>query len=607
MTRIEDYALIGDTQTVALVGRDGSIDWLCLPSFDSAACFASLLGGPEYGRWRLAPANAVRRTSRQYLGDSLVLATEFETDTGTVRVIDFMPLRDRQPDLVRIVEGVTGEVDMAMELIIRFDYGSITPWVQTINGVLNAIGGPDSVSLFTPVEMHGADHTTCAAFTVRAGERIPFHMVWHASHDPVPTPTNALEAVDETRQWWEDWCSHCTYEGPWRSQVRRSLITLKALTYRPTGGIVAAATTSLPEHLGGVRNWDYRFCWLRDATFSLAALMNLGFTDEAVAWRNWLLRTVAGDPNDLQIMYGARGERRLTELELDWLPGYEGSRPVRIGNGAVMQFQLDVYGEVMDALFVARSLGIPPDPAAWALQRHLVRHLETRWHEPDEGIWEVRGPRRHFTHSKMMAWVAFDRAIQSVERFGLEGPVERWRAARQAIHDEICREGYDAERGAFVQSYGSKELDASLLLMPQLGFLPITDARVVGTIRAIERELTWHGFTMRYAMHHGSEDVDGLPPGEGTFLLCSFWLADCYAMMQRHDEAAALFERLVGLSNDVGLLSEQYHPELNRLLGNFPQAFSHVGLINTALRLQHAAAASATIPATTDTIVTRSR
>jgi GH15 family glucan-1,4-alpha-glucosidase len=584
--RIEDYALIGDTQTGALVGRDGSIDWLCLPRFDSPACFAALLGGPEHGRWLLSPEGGIKRITRKYLGDSLVLSTEFETASGTVRLIDCMPPRGQEPDLVRVVEGVSGEVAMRMELIMRFDYGSVVPWVRKADGVLWAIAGPDALSLYTPVKTRGADLTTQAPFAVKAGERVPFVLVWHPSHELIPQPIDALVAAAETQTWWEEWARRCTYNGPWRAQVLRSLITLKALTYFPTGGIVAAATTSLPEQIGGIRNWDYRFCWVRDATFTLGALMAAGFTEEATAWRNWLLRAVAGDPEDLQIMYGPRGERRLTELVLDWLPGYEGSRPVRAGNAAVHQFQLDVYGEIMDALYVARISKIKPDPAAWALQTHLMTALETKWREPDEGIWEVRGPRRHFTHSKVMAWVAFDRAVASIEKFGLEGPLEKWRGIRQEIHDEICRAAFDSRRGAFVQSYGSSELDASVLTMPQLGFLPADDPRVVGTVQAIERELTWHGFVQRYAMHAGSAEVDGLPPGEGAFLLCSFWLADCYAMMGRYDAATTLFERLVSLVNDVGLLSEQYDPEAARMLGNFPQAFSHVGLINTAIRLE---------------------
>jgi GH15 family glucan-1,4-alpha-glucosidase len=584
--RIEDYALVGDTQTAALVGRNGSIDWLCLPRFDSAACFAALLGGPQNGRWLISPAGGIKRIRRKYLGNSLVLATEFETASGTVRIVDCMPPRGGEPDLVRTVEGVSGEVAMRMELIIRFDYGSVVPWVQKSDSVLWAIGGPDALSLYTPIKTHGADLTTQAEFVVKAGERVPFLLIWHPSHEPIPKPIDALAAADETRAWWEEWAAQCCYNGPWREQVLRSLITLKALTYAPTGGIVAAATTSLPEQIGGVRNWDYRYCWLRDATFTLGALMGAGFSAEATAWRNWLLRAVAGDPEDLQIMYGPHGERRLVEQELDWLAGYEGSRPVRIGNAAVHQFQLDVYGEIMDALHVARVSNIGPDAAAWDLQMHLMKALERKWREPDEGIWEVRGPRRHFTHSKLMAWVAFDCAIATVEQFGLDGPVDKWRRIRQEIHDEICSVAFNAKRGAFVQSYGSSELDASLLTIPQFGFLPASDPRVIGTIQAIERELMWEGFVQRYAMHPGSEDVDGLPPGEGAFLLCSFWLADCYALMGRYEDATRLFERLAGLANDVGLLSEQYDPEAGRMLGNFPQAFSHVGLINTAILLE---------------------
>jgi GH15 family glucan-1,4-alpha-glucosidase len=583
--RIEDYALIGDSQTAALVGRDGSIDWLCLPRFDSPACFAALLGRPEHGRWLIAPAGAVRRTSRQYLGHSLVLATEFETEGGTARVVDCMPPRDRQADVVRIVEGVRGEVEMRMELVVRFDYGSIVPWVRNVDGVLRAIAGPDAVSLATPVATEGRDLTTQATFTVRAGERVPFLLVWHPSHEPLDGPIDALAAVEDTRRWWEEWCGRCTTGGPWHEQVIRSLMTLKALTYAPTGGLVAAATTSLPERIGGVRNWDYRYCWLRDASFTLYALMSCGYHEEALAWRNWLLRAVAGDPNDLQIMYGPSGERRLIELQLDWLPGYEGSRPVRTGNAAVRQFQLDVYGEVIDTLHLTRVVGMDDDPAAWELERHLISHLEQVWREPDEGIWEVRGPRRQFTHSKLMAWVAFDRGVKAVEEFGRRGPVDTWRRLRAEIHDEICREGYDPVRNTFTQAYGSEELDASLLTMPHLGFLPIGDPRIVGTIEAIERGLLWHGLVQRYTMKASTEDVDGLPPGEGAFLLCSFWLADCYAAMGRRDDATRLFERLIGCGNDLGLLSEEYDPEARRMLGNFPQAFSHVGLINTALRL----------------------
>ncbi|HXW05470.1 MAG TPA: glycoside hydrolase family 15 protein [Vicinamibacterales bacterium] len=590
--RIEDYALIGDTQAAALVGRDGSIDWLCLPRFDSPACFAALLGRPEHGRWLLAPAGGASRVTRRYLHDSLVLATEFETTDGVVRIVDCMPPRGREPDVVRVVEGVRGRVRMEMELIIRFDYGSIVPWVERVDGVLRAIGGPDALSLFTPIETHGEDLTTKASFTVDAGRRIPFLLVWHPSHEPVPKPIDALGAPEDTCRWWEQWCGKCRYDGPWRDPVMRSLITLKALTYAPTGGIVAAATTSLPEWIGGVRNWDYRYCWLRDASFTLHALMRFGYVEEALAWRDWLLRAVAGDPEDLQIMYGPAGERRLSESTLDWLPGYCDSRPVRTGNAAVHQFQLDVYGEVLDTLHLTRTMHVESNTASWNLQCHLLHHLERVWQEPDEGIWEVRGPRRHFTHSKLMAWVAFDRAVQAVERFGRKGPVDTWRRLRATVHEEICRKAYDPERNTFTQFYGSRELDASVLAMPLLGFLAPSDPRVAGTIRAIEGELVRDGLVHRYSMYEGSEEIDGLPPGEGTFMMCSFWLADCYAVTGRRDEAMALFERLIGLANDVGLLSEEYDPAAGRMLGNFPQAFSHVGLLSTALRLAETSPAS---------------
>jgi GH15 family glucan-1,4-alpha-glucosidase len=498
-----------------------------------------------------------------------------------------MPPRGREPDVVRVVEGISGSVTMEMELIIRFDYGSVVPWVERVDGVLRAIGGPDALSLFTPAETHGEGLTTRSRFTVRAGERVPFLLMWHPSHEPVPAPIDVLAALDDTAAWWEDWCSHCTYDGPWRAQVLRSLITLKALTYAPTGGIVAAPTTSLPECIGGVRNWDYRYCWLRDASFTLHGLLRYGYVEEAVAWRNWLLRAVAGSPDDLQIMYGPAGERRLIELTLDWLPGYLDSAPVRTGNAAVHQFQLDVFGEVMDTLHLTRAMKVESDSASWQLQLNLLAHLERVWQQPDEGIWEVRGPRRHFTHSKLMAWVAFDRAVQAVEQFGYEGPVDRWRALRATIHEEICRQAYDAGRNAFTQSYGSPDLDASVLTMPLLGFLPPSDPRIVGTVEAIERELMWNGLVRRYSTRTASGEIDGLPPGEGAFILCSFWMADCLDAIGRHDDACALFDRLVGLVNDVGLLSEEYDPDARRMLGNFPQAFSHVGLINTALRLSH--------------------
>ena len=584
---LEDYALIGDTQSAALVGLDGSIDWLCLPRFDSHACFAALLGDESHGRWRIAPVEAPSRTTRRYRGRSLVLETDFTTSSGTVRVTDCMPLRQRNPDVVRVIEGIDGEVRMQMDLVIRFDYGSIVPWVRRVDGVLRAIGGPDAVSLWSPVETHGVDLRTRSEFSIKAGERLPFQLVWHPSHETA-SPIDALASVDDTCRWWEDWCQACAYDGEWRDQVLRSLITLKALTYAPTGGIVAAPTTSLPEELGGVRNWDYRFCWLRDATFTLYSFLVGGYKEEAVAWRNWLLRAVAGDPADLQIMYGVAGERRLSEFELPWLPGYEGSKPVRVGNAAALQLQLDVYGELMDAMYVALRAGVPPDPAAWALQRELVGFLETLWEEPDEGIWEVRGPRRHFTHSKVMAWVAFDRAIKIAEEFGHEAPLDQWRAIRARIHAQVCDRGFDADAGTFTQYYGSRELDASLLMLPLVGFLPADDPRMVGTVAAIERDLLRDGFLLRYRTEETGQHVDGLPPGEGAFLPCTFWLADNYALQGRHDEARRLFERLAALANDVGLLAEEYHHVHKRLVGNFPQAFTHVSLVNTARNLSRA-------------------
>ncbi|MGH7268487.1 MAG: glycoside hydrolase family 15 protein, partial [Candidatus Rokuibacteriota bacterium] len=574
--------LIGDCQTAALVGRDGSIDWLCFPRFDSGACFAALLGGPEHGRWVIEPAVPVRRVRRRYRDGTLVLETEFETDAGAVTLVDCMPPRTDVPDVIRLVVGVSGEVPIRMQLIVRFDYGAIVPWVRRLERGMRAVAGPDTLLLRTDVPLRGEGLTTVAEFTVREGQRVSFDLTWCRSHDATPPELNVPEAIDHTEAWWREWASRCTYEGPWQEAVVRSLVTLKALTYAPTGGIVAAATTSLPEQPGGVRNWDYRFCWLRDATFTLYALMMGGYTEEARAWREWLTRAVAGDPAQIQIMYGLAGERRLTELTLDWLPGYGGAAPVRIGNAAYRQRQLDIFGEVMDALHVARREGLAADENAWRVQRGLLDHLETIWPQPDEGIWEVRGPRRHFTHSKVMAWVAFDRAIKGVERLGLDGPVDRWRRQRAAIHDEVCREGYDSARNTLVQYYGAKALDASLLMVPLVGFLPADDPRVRGTVEAIERELASDGFLARYPT---TPEVDGLPPGEGAFLACSFWLADNYLLLGRREEARQLFERLVGLGNDVGLLSEQYDPGSRRLLGNFPQAFSHVSLINTACNL----------------------
>ncbi|HEY3239236.1 MAG TPA: glycoside hydrolase family 15 protein [Acidimicrobiia bacterium] len=586
---IEDYALIGDTHTAALVGRDGSIDWLCLPRFDSGACFAALLGDESHGRWLLAPAGGVRRTRRRYRGDTLVLETEFETDDGAVRVIDCMPHRHQYADVVRLVEGVSGRVPMRMELVMRFDYGSILPWVRRVGDAVLAVAGPDALTLRADVPVRGADMTTVADFSVAAGQRVGFSLTWHPSTDPPAAPVDVERMIDDTESWWGEWAARCTYTGEWAEPVIRSLITLKALTFEPTGGIVAAATTSLPEALGGVRNWDYRYCWVRDATFTLYSLMVAGYSEEATAWRDWLLRAVAGDPADLQIMYGAAGERRLTELELDWLPGYEGSRPVRIGNAASNQFQLDVYGEIMDALHQTRRSGLEPDDAAWGLQRTLLEFLESAWREPDDGIWEVRGPRRHFTHSKVMAWVAFDRSVKAVEGFGLEGPADRWRALRAEIHDEVCREGFDPERQTFTQYYGSAELDAALLMIPLVGFLPCDDPRVRGTAAAVQRHLCRDGFVTRYTQPDaelpGGNPVDGLPPGEGAFLACSFWLADNLALFGRRQEAKDLFARLLDLRNDVGLLAEQYDPATHRLVGNFPQAFSHVGLVNTAQNL----------------------
>jgi GH15 family glucan-1,4-alpha-glucosidase len=583
-TPIEDYAIIGDTQTAALVGRDGSIDWLCLPRFDSPACFAALLGDESHGRWLIAPDGPVVGTSRRYRGNSLVLETEFRTSNGSVRVVDCMPPRERSPDLVRVVEGVSGEVRLRMELIVRFDYGSIVPWVRRVGSVWRAIGGPDAVSMWSTVPVHGQDLTTQSTFTVREGEVVEFLLMWHPSHEGAERHVPPMRAVEETCAWWEQWCEQCTYNGEWREDVLRSLIVLKALTFEPTGGIVAAATTSLPEYLGGVRNWDYRFCWLRDATFTLYSLLACGYKEEATSWRSWLLRAVAGDPADMQIMYGPRGERRLTELVLDWLPGYEQSRPVRIGNAAVNQRQLDVYGEVMDTLYVALRAGVPPDSQAWSIQRLLIEFLESAWKEPDEGIWEVRGPRRHFTHSKVMAWVAVDRAIKIVTNYGFDGPVDRWTQLRDEIHADVCRRGFNSARNAFTQYYGATELDASLLTIPLVGFLPPHDPRVLATTAAIEKELMEDGFVMRYRTA-AAPDVDGLPPGEGVFLPCTYWLCDNYALAGRLDEARALFERLLSLRNDVGLMSEQYDPVRKRLVGNFPQAFSHVSLVNSALNL----------------------
>ncbi len=580
--RIENYALIGDCHTAGLVGTDGSLDWLCVPRFDSGACFAALLGTPEHGRWLIAPAGPVRSTRRRYRDSTLVLETEFETDDGAVTLTDCMPVRQKLPVVVRVVEGKRGRVPMRLEFILRTDYGSIVPWVRRRLGGIGAVAGPDALVLNSPVELRGRELTTVAEFVVAEGEQVPFTLVWYPSHQAPPNGIDAESAVRKTEKWWRDWTHQCDCHVDHRDCVIRSLITLKALTYAPTGGIVAAPTTSLPEQLGGVRNWDYRYCWVRDATFTLYALMQAGYKDEAAAWREWLLRAVAGKPSELQIMYGLAGERRLTEFELKWLPGYEGARPVRVGNAASGQYQLDVYGELLDAMYVCRCVGLEPDESAWRVEQALLDFLETGWEKPDEGIWEVRGPRRPFTHSKVMAWVAFDRAVRTVETFGLDGPVGRWRKLRQAIHDEVCREGFNRELNSFVQFYGSDHLDASLLMVPLVGFLPPDDPRVRGTVEAIERNLLHDGFVARYSTR---TNVDGLPPGEGAFLPCTFWLADNLYLLGRKDDARRTFERLLGLCNDVGLLAEEYDPKARRLVGNFPQAFSHISLVNTARNL----------------------
>ncbi|MFL3871056.1 MULTISPECIES: glycoside hydrolase family 15 protein [Streptomyces] len=589
--RIEDYALIGDMQTAALVCRDGTADWLCLPRFDSHAVFAGLLGTEEHGFWRLSPARAEGTEPppadrRRYRGDSLILESEWDTPRGTVRVTDFMPPRDGAPQLIRIVEGVSGRVPMRSELRMRFSYGRVTPWVHKVDGRTVAVAGPDSVWLDTRADTYGENLTTYSDFTVGPGDRVAFTISWQPSHrEPpaLPDPEGSLEA---TELFWREWVDQCTYHGPYREAVVRSLITLKALTYAPTGGIVAAPTTSLPEEIGGVRNWDYRYTWLRDAAITLSSLLRTGYREEARAWREWLLRAVAGDPENLQIMYGIAGERELGEAELDWLPGYENSAPVRVGNGAANQLQLDVYGEVTEALHLAHMTGLTRNDYAMGLQLRLIEYLEKHWEEPDEGIWEVRGPRRHFVHSKVMAWVAVDRTIKLIEAGDADGPLERWYELRDDIHRDVCERGYDKERNTFTQSYGSKELDASLLLIPQMGFLPPDDKRVIGTIEAIQRELsTEDGFILRYPTEGAEAGVDGLEGDEGAFLACSFWMADDLAMIGRVDEARRLFEKLLSLRNDLGLLAEEWDSNLQRQVGNFPQAFSHVPLIDTALRL----------------------
>ncbi len=557
-SRIEDYALIGDLGTAALVGFDGSIDWLCWPRFDSDACFAALLGKPEHGRWLIAPKQNAAKVTRRYRPNTLILETRFETADGAVTLIDFMPPRESESRLVRIVVGERGRVAMLGELVLRFGYGAAVPWVTRVDErTLRAIAGPDMVVLHSSVQLHGENFRTVGEFTVAAGETIPFVLSYSLSHRPLPEPVDAEERLRKTEEFWTGWAGKNQIECPWNEAVKRSLITLKALTYERTGGMAAAPTTSLPEYIGGARNWDYRFCWLRDATLTLLSLMNAGYYDEARMWRDWLLRAAAGSPSQIQIMYGIRGERRLTEWEVPWLPGYENSRPVRIGNAAHNQLQLDIFGEVMDVLHQARQGGLGGYEAGWDLQREFLAHLEKIWREPDEGLWEIRGPRQHFTHSKAMAWLAFDRAIKSAQAFGLPGEIDRWRLIREEIHNDVCTRGYDSDTGSFVQAYGTKQLDASLLLLPAIGFLPPDDVRIRGTVAAIERDLLVGGLVRRYDTE---TSADGLPPGEGLFLACSFWLVDAYLMLGRRDDAVELFERLLSLRNDLGLLSEQYEP-----------------------------------------------
>jgi GH15 family glucan-1,4-alpha-glucosidase len=584
--RIEDYGLIGDCETAALVGRDGSIDWLCWPAFDSDACFAALLGTPKHGRWLIAPVEKVTKSSRRYWDNTLILETRFETASGTVALIDFMPPRGKASDVVRLVRGVTGRVKLTMELVIRFGFGVDIPWVRrTEDGALLAISGQDMTVLRTPVETRGEDLTTVAEFEVSEGETIPFVLTYGPSHLPLPEPINPAQALEDTEEFWTEWCSHCTYEGEHPELVMRSLITLKALTYEPTGGIVAAPTTSLPEKLGGARNWDYRFCWLRDATFTLLALMNSGYTEEATAWYNWLLRAAAGAPANMQIMYGIMGQRRLLEWEADWLPGYEGAQPVRIGNAAHAQLQLDVYGELIDALHQSRMTALQLDENSWALGRAVLDHLADVWDEPDHGIWERRGEGKHYVSSKVMTWVAFDRGIKSAERFGLDAPLERWRTLRDTICRDVCARGFDPEQNAFVESYGSQLLDASILLLPAVGFLPASDPRVRCTLAAIEKHMMRDGFVLR---HDPREISDEKQPIEGAFLACSLWLADAWVLSGEVAKAQALFDRVVAVANDLGLLAEEFDSGAGRQTGNFPQALTHIALINTAHNLSEA-------------------
>lgn len=575
---IEDYALIGDGYTAALIGRNGSIDWLCVPHFDSGACFAALLGKPEHGHWLIAPEGGATESSRSYCGPTLVLETHFITDAGKATVIDFMPPFDKRQDVVRIVRGVEGAVNMCMELIIRFDFGAVVPWMRKQSHSRVATTGPHAMELHSDIPLEGDDAKTTARFQIKAGEEVAFTLGYHYSYEPPPPRLDPRQALDTTLRYWHDWSGRCLYGGEWGEAVQRSLITLKALIFKPTGGIVAAPTTSLPEQWQGPRNWDYRYCWLRDAAFTLNALLLSGYRDEAVAWREWLQRS-AGGPQDVKIVYGIRGERLWHESEVPWLPGYFGAQPVRIGNAAANQRQLDVYGELMDTLHLSRRSGLDPEPEAWDIQVNLLSYLSDHWDEPDEGIWEVRGERRHFTHSKVMAWLAFDRAVKDAHTYNLEGPVDSWIATRDQIHQQVCQRGYHPHRRAFTQSYDSEHLDASLLLMPQIGFLPPDDPRFIHTVEAIRKELACDGLLLRYA--HDAQ-VDDLPPGEGAFLPCSFWLADALLLMGRRDEARELFERLLALRNDVGLFSEEYDPSKGRMLGNFPQALTHVAMVNTA-------------------------
>jgi GH15 family glucan-1,4-alpha-glucosidase len=582
MSRIEDYALIGDLRTAALIGRDGSLDWMCLPHFDSPACFAALLANPEAGRWLLAPAGGGTCTSRRYRGDTLVLETEWHSAEGSVRVIDLMPPRGGTTDVVRVVEGLSGTVDMTMDLRLRYDYGHIVPWVTHEEDGIRAVAGPDATYLTSPVPLQGRGNATVADFRVSAGDSLPFILTWTPSHNPRPAPVDGPTAIRETVEFWEEWSGRSQVRGRYRDAAQRSLITLKAMTFAPTGGTVAAITTSLPERIGGRRNWDYRYCWLRDATLTLQSLLGAGYVAEATAWREWLLRAVAGDPADLQIMYGLHGSRRLPEYELPWLSGYEGSSPVRIGNAAADQLQLDVWGEVLDGLSLTRKALMHSVDDSWDIQTALMEHLEGAWQQPDNGLWEIRGPRQHFTYSKVMAWVAADRMIDAVDSCGLSGPVDRWRDLRDTIKREVLDRGYDAQRATFVAAYGSSALDASLLLLGRVGFLPHDDPRILGTIAAVQRELTEHGFVLRYRTEGSG---DGLPPGEGVFLACSFWLVNALHASGRKDQAVTLFERLLDLRNDVGLLSEEWDPVAQRQLGNTPQAFSHFPLVMSALQL----------------------